>query len=266
MIFLDLSLAQRLERHEAWGSAEHARTQARLYPETSAVWQPIADGVAVFCGKRAPISGVCGWGLSEPVRAADLDMAEAFYRSRDMKMQVAVCPFADRSLPRLLGERGYIIQDYMNVYARELGALGDGPLSRPGLSIRTATPDDARRWFELSGAGGDWAEPDGVTFMTIRCTLKSDTQLFLAWLDGHPVCGGGLELHDGVAALMAGGTLPAYRNQGIHAALLHARLAAATEAGCDLALVHSRPGTISQRNILRAGFELVYTNLELALP
>ena len=145
------------------------------------------------------------------------------------------------------------------------GAPDDAPLSRPGLSIRTATPDDARLWFELSDAGGDWAEPDGVTFMTIRCTLKADTQLFLAWLDGQPVCGGGLEMHDGVAALMAGGTLPAYRNQGIHTALLHARLTAANEAGCDLALVHSRPGTVSQRNILRAGFQLAYTNLELAL-
>jgi hypothetical protein len=137
----------------------------------------------------------------------------------------------------------------MNVYARELGALGDGPLSRPGLSIRTATPDDTRRWFELSGAGGDWAEPDGVTFMTIRCTLKSDTQLFLAWLDGRPVCGGGLETHDGVAALMAGRTLPAYRNRGIHARCCAGWRGPRQWVGAGV--VHSRPAPISQRNILR---------------
>ena len=94
----------------------------------------------------------------------------------------------------------------------------------PGLSIRIATPDEARRWFEREGAGGDWAEPHGLAFMTIRCTLKSDTRLFVAWLDGQPVGAGALETHDGVAALMAAGTLPAYRKRGIHTALLHARL------------------------------------------
>ena len=265
MIIPDLALAQRLELHDSWSNAEHARTQAQLYPETGAVSQPIADGVAVFCGKRSPISGVYGLGLSEPVRVTDLDVAEAFFGSRDMKMKVQVCPFADRSLSRLLGERGYSIQDTMNVYAWQVGSLSDEPHSRPGLSIRTATSDEARLWFEQDGAAGDWAEPDGIAFMTIRCTLKSDSQLFLAWLDGQPVSGGALEIHDSVAALIAGGTLLAFRNQGNHATLLRARLATAIEAGCDLALVHSRPGTISQRNILRAGFQLAYTNMEMAL-
>ena len=95
--------------------------------------------------------------------------------------------------------------------------------------------------------------------MLIRCTLKSGTRLFLAWRDGRPVGGGALEMHDGVAALMAAETLPAYRNQGIHTALLRARLVAALQAGCDLAMVHTRPGAASQRNVLRAGFQLVYT-------
>jgi GNAT superfamily N-acetyltransferase len=95
--------------------------------------------------------------------------------------------------------------------------------------------------------------------MLIRCSLKSGTRLFLAWRNGRPVGGGALETHDGVAALMAAGTLPAFRNQGIHTALLRARLLAAAEAGCDLAMVHTRPGAASQRNVLRAGFQWVYT-------
>ena len=65
---------------------------------------------------------------------------------------------------------------------------------------------------------------------------------------------------------MAAETLTAYRHQGIHTLLLQARLAAAVEAGCDLALVHTRPGAASQRNVLRAGFQLVYTDVTLAGP
>ena len=34
VLFPDFALARRLEFHEAWSSSEHARTQARLYPET----------------------------------------------------------------------------------------------------------------------------------------------------------------------------------------------------------------------------------------
>ena len=98
-----------------------------------------------------------------------------------------------------------------------------------------------------------------MAFMTIRCTLKSDTRLFLAWLNGQPVGGGALEIHAGVAALLAAETLPAFRKRGIHTALMYARLAAAADAGCDLAMVHTRPGAASQRNVLRAGFQLVYT-------
>ena len=145
------------------------------------------------------------------------------------------------------------------VYACQIDALDDELPSIPDLSIQVATLEEARPWFEQDGAGGDWAEPDGLAFMLIRCTLKPETRLFLAWRNRRPVSGGALEIHNGVAALMAAGTQPAFRNQGIHTALLRARLMAAVEAGCDLAMVHTRPGAVSQRNVLRAGFQLVYT-------
>lgn len=258
VLFPDIALAQRLEFHEAWSSGEHARTQARLYPETGAVSLPVGDGCLVFCGKKSPLNQVYGWGLSGPVLPAELEMIETFYRSRGLRPRVRVCPLADPSLFQVLGERRYIVEDHMNVYARRVDNLDDEPPSVSGLRIETASPDNAKRWFELNGAGGDWAEPDGLAFMLVRATLKSDTQLFLAWLNGQPVGGGALEVHHGVAALMASETLSGYRNQGIHTALLHARLAAGARAGCELAMIHTRPATASQRNVLRAGFQLVY--------
>jgi hypothetical protein len=220
MLFPDLALARRIELHEAWSSSEHARTLAQLYPETGAVAQPIGRGCAVFAGNKSPLNQVYGWGLAGPVLETDLDTIEAFYAQRELRPQMRVCPFADPSLLYLLGERRYIVRDYMNVYARQLDPLVQQPPLGSGWRIQTATPDEAQRWFEYLGAGGDWADPDGVAFMTIRCTLKSDTRLFLAWLNGQPVGGGALETHDGVAALMAAETLPAFRNRGIHTALL----------------------------------------------
>jgi hypothetical protein len=178
-------------------------------------------------------------------------------------VRIRVCPLADPTLLALLGERGYSVQGFMNVYVRQVAALDAESPSVAGLTIKVASADEAGDWFEREGAGGDWAEPDGITFMTIRCTHKADTRLFLAWRDGQPVGGGALEIHDGVAALMAAGTLPGLRQQGIHTALLRARLAAASAAGCDLAMVHSEPGAVSQHTILRAGFQMAYTSVSL---
>jgi hypothetical protein len=102
--------------------------------------------------------------------------------------------------------------------------------------------------------------------MMVRCVQKPGASLYLAWNEGEPVAGGGLEMHDGVAALIADATLSAYRRQGAHTALLSARLSDSRRSGCDLAMVHTRPGADSQRNILRAGFQVAYTVAELARP
>jgi len=54
-------------------------------------------------------------------------------------------------------------------------------------------------------------------------------------------------------------TLPAYRRRGVQSALLASRLALARELGCDLAVVTTQPGSKSQGNVQRLGFELAYS-------
>ena len=125
MFFPDIILARHLEFHEAWSSVEHARIQAQLFPQTGATSVPIHEGAAVFCGEKSPLSQVYGLGLSGPVRASDLDTIENFYRNRDRKVQVNLCPFADTSLPALLSDRGYGVQYFMNTYVRQVSPLDD---------------------------------------------------------------------------------------------------------------------------------------------
>ncbi len=48
---------------------------------------------------------------------------------------------------------------------------------------------------------------------------------------------------------------------GLHTALLSARLAAA--AGCDVAVIITQPGSKSQQNAQRQGFDLLYTRAVL---
>jgi GNAT superfamily N-acetyltransferase len=64
---------------------------------------------------------------------------------------------------------------------------------------------------------------------------------------------------DGALAQMAGAaTLPAFRRRGLQTALTLHRLADARAAGCDLAAVTTAPGSKSQENAQRRGFELLY--------
>lgn len=257
---------QRLELHEAWSSAEHARTQAELYPNTRAGSISVGGGVAVFCGRKSPLSEVHGLGMSRPVTSTDLDMMERFYHEHEIGVRVRLCPFADVSLRRLLDERGYTARESMNVYMRTIETVEERPASLPGFEVGTATPEQARLWFESQNAGGDWAEPDGITFMVIRSALKAGTRLFLVWHEGQLVSGGALEMHAGVASLMAADTLPAFRQRGLHGLLVQARLTAARQAGCDMAVVHTSPGAPSEGNVRRAGFELAYTVQTMVSP
>jgi ribosomal protein S18 acetylase RimI-like enzyme len=67
-----------------------------------------------------------------------------------------------------------------------------------------------------------------------------------------------LRLHDGVAQMAGAGTLPQFRRRGVQMSLLSTRLAAAAAAGCDLAVVTVQPGSKSQENVQRHGFQLLY--------
>jgi ribosomal protein S18 acetylase RimI-like enzyme len=70
----------------------------------------------------------------------------------------------------------------------------------------------------------------------------------------------------GLAQLCGAATLPAFRRRGVQTALLRRRLADAYEAGCELALLTTQPGSKSQENGHRQGFELLYSRALLVKP
>jgi GNAT superfamily N-acetyltransferase len=69
---------------------------------------------------------------------------------------------------------------------------------------------------------------------------------------------------DGIAQLTGAATAPAHRRHGVQSALLAARLADAAGAGCEVAVIVTQPGSKSQQNAQRQGFDLLYTRAVLA--
>ena len=84
----------------------------------------------------------------------------------------------------------------------------------------------------------------------------------------------------GGAAVLAGPTSPIskvvgigfepideeHRRRGVQTTLLRERLADAAREGCDVAIVTTQPGSPSQENVQRQGFELLYARAILIKP
>ena len=86
---------------------------------------------------------------------------------------------------------------------------------------------------------------------------------YVALHEGVLVSGASLRMAHGVAQLTGAATAPAHRHRGVQTALLSARLADAAAAGCDIAVITTQPGSKSQQNAQRRGFDLLYTRATL---
>ena len=87
---------------------------------------------------------------------------------------------------------------------------------------------------------------------------------FLAFVGDEPAGGGMLGLVDGVALLAGDGVLPCWRGRGLQKALIRARLAFASERGCDIACAGTAPSSTSQRSYQSCGFRAAYPKVEMA--
>ena len=79
---------------------------------------------------------------------------------------------------------------------------------------------------------------------------------YLARREGQVAGGASMRIDNGIAQLCGAATLPQHRRRGIQTALLRERLARAAAAGCDVAVITTEPGSKSQANAQRQGFEL----------
>jgi hypothetical protein len=178
-----------------------------------------------------------------------------------MPSQIDLCPLADASLKSLLNERGYQLHEFNNVWFQTLTDYEAPDTLAAGVSVKEAEGADADAWIQAVSRG--FAERDDSMAAELRIASvffhDPDTRCFLSFVDNEPAGGGALFIHEKVAALFSGSTIPAARGRGAQTALLHARLRAGREAGCDLALIKTSPGNASQRNVQRAGFLLAYT-------
>jgi hypothetical protein len=253
-----LELARRLEAAEALNGVACSEAHQRLNPEQGAAVLNVGSGSAIFVGLESPLTHAVGLGMRGEVRAHEVDRMEAFYRARGAAVSVDLCPLADASLVELLGARGYRATEFNNVLVRPLRGADFAPAD---TRVRRACMDEEQLWSRTVGRG--FLEKDELTPEEIDIGRAiwhmAGSRCYLAFGGGRAAAAGAMAVRGGLATLFADGTMLGFRGAGLQSALIRERLRAALEDGCDLATAATLPGSISQRNYERNGFQVAYT-------
>ena len=249
--------------------SDSATAAARRRPGTGAFATPIAGGFATFTAPGSPLNKVAGLGFAGALDPGELEGVERAYAERGVPVRVELSCLADPGVGALLTRRGYTLENFENVLGRRLPT--DPPKAPPeGLVVSESPAEEGAVWLDLVITG--FASPDlqGVPSHESfpREELESvmadmaEAEGFVRYLarrGGAPAGGASMRLFEGIAQLCGAATLPEHRRQGVQSTLLATRLEIASRAGCDVAVVTTQPGSKSQENIQKHGFELLYT-------
>ena len=269
-LFCDTDLAGRIERAEtkfitAGVEAAQRRTGGAGFR------LPLAGGVAGYAEPGSPWNKVAGLGFAGVPADDELAAVERAYRAHGAEVSVELSNLAEPAVGELLTGRGYRLASYENVLGLPLGGAVEA-VAPPGVEVRPSDPDEFGTWLAIvleavavpDTEGLPWLEdfPRDILENAERDLLAAGARHYLALVDGAPAGAASMAVEDGFAQFSAA-TAPKFRRRGVQSALLAARVADATAAGCELALVTVQPGSRSQRNVQGRGFDLLYTRATL---
>ena len=270
-LFCDTALAGRIERAEAQliaASSDAARRRAA----TSGFVMPIVGAVASFAEAGSPFNKVAGLGFGGVPDATSLDEIERAFAVHGAPVQVELSQLADPAISAVLTARGYQLESFENV----LGcALTDqpAPILPAGVVVRPSLDAESSTWLDVVAdavahpdtQGVPWHEdfPREVVIAAERDMAEAGVVRYTALRNGIIVGGATMCLAHRVAQLTGAATSPGHRRRGVQTALLSVRLAEAAAAGCDVAVITTQPGSKSQQNAHRRGFDLLYARAVL---
>lgn len=270
-LFCDTGLAARIERAEA-GLIEAVSRAAQVRSGVDGFLTPIAGGLASFAGAESPYTKVVGLGFGGVPDPGELDAIEKAFAAQGAPTQIELAHLADPGIGAMLSDRGYRLESFENVLGLALDTAAD--LDVPaGIEVRTSGDDEFEDWLAVVVDGSIHSDTQGVPWHddfpaqaiedAERDSAAAGLVRYAALRDGVLAGGAEFRLADGIAQFAGAATAPAHRRHGVQTALLAARLADARAAGADIAVIVTQPGSTSQQNSQRRGFDLLYTRATL---
>ncbi len=268
-IFCDPPMAARIDRAEARMCAEFAHLVGSRSPGARVTTMPLAGGLAVYAGPGAPMNKLIGVGLGDALDAGALADVEAEWESRREPVRVELSTLDDGAAARMLTARGYRLLGFENVLGRRIEPSDAVDAGVAVAEIVTIGDEDLERWIQIML--GAFAQPDAGPLPTEEhshgelaavfrdISRMSGVRCYLAVVAGEAVAAASVRFDGRLAQLTGAATLAPFRRRGLQTALTTRRLADAQREGCDLAVVTTNPGSKSQQNAQRGGFELLYS-------
>ncbi|MGD7054344.1 GNAT family N-acetyltransferase [Sutcliffiella horikoshii] len=193
-----------------------------------------------------------------------LDEIVEFYASRGIPAQFEVTPGnASTDLFRKLSSLGYFQSGFHTALYRPL-STGDPSLSGAdnAVQMEEISLENFDVFGELytRGFGMPTAFKDYVTANNKVLAESDNWTFYLARVGGEPAGIGVLHVKNDVATLAASATVPEFRNKGVQTALIQKRMQQAADEGCRYLVGQAAFGSVSQKNMQRAGLNVAYTN------
>jgi GNAT superfamily N-acetyltransferase len=273
VVFASTELARRVEATERDLVEACVEAVARRTGADRVFARRIAGGLATCVGRESPLNKVAGLGFGGMPAEEELAAVETQFAARGAPVQVELCALAESGIAERLTRRGYALVGFENVLGRRLTAAETFETRGDVTVERNAGSGGGREldgWIDVVARA--FATPDAQGLASHESYPREEIERvmrdlagarglvrYLARREGEPAGGASLRTNGGIALLCGAGTLPAHRRRGVQRALLERRLADAASAGCELAVVTTLPGSKSQENVQRHGFELLYT-------
>ena len=275
-MFVSNEVVASVEATEAGFLADIIRAVQQRRPQAQAWFEPVAGGCAGYAGPNVPVNKVAGLGFGGVPDADRLAAIEARYHQESAPVMIELATHADPAIYAFLAERGYRLTGFEDVVGIELPAA-EG-FRAADVQLEVVAGDDARSaWLECLIDGFAAPDTQGVASSEdfprdlLRDVMRdlSSVEHFTAWfarVDGELAGGGSLRANGSIAHLCGAATLPSFRRRGVQTTLVTERLQVAARAGSKLAITVTQPGSKSQQNMRRQGFELLYSRALLLLP
>jgi GNAT superfamily N-acetyltransferase len=198
----------------------------------------------------------------EPSSEVHLDEILDLFVRHDLSFRFEIMPGnLNSSLASRLHKHGFCQMSF-NTAVYGLPSLTTTSPPNDQIKVREVQPNEIDAFLDLYQDGFGLRRLNDIEKESVLSWLKraqSSLYLCIAHVDNRPAGAGILYMENGIGLLADAATLPDFRGQGCHSAMLHHRIAQAEKQNCDLLTSFVEFGSISHLNLERAGLRVAYT-------
>jgi GNAT superfamily N-acetyltransferase len=223
----------------------------------------INGGAACFSGADSYLSQVVGWGFaSQPKQfKSEIESIEQFYQDQGHgRVDIELCPYVGNELALFLSKRGYHVTELNNVSALSLNDYEPVDFRTESFEIKEVPLSQLDEWATRVASGFGYPDARDQFFQYVQA---NGVKAFAAYDQGKVIAGAVIAMYGDFCDLGVTSTLPIYRGKGLQKKLLHARLNFAKKLGLAWAIVTTEPGTVSDANVQKIGFQCAYTRVKM---